>query len=91
MRPASLVAWRCASLKYAGTVMTALGTSAPKYFSAFCFNCRKTKAEISGGVKVRSPNWSWITDSLPGAMWNGNSFSSSWTSARPRPIRRFTE
>ena len=23
MRPASLVAWRCASLKYAGTVMTA--------------------------------------------------------------------
>ena len=24
MRPASLVAWRCASLKYAGTVMTAL-------------------------------------------------------------------
>ena len=30
MRPASLVAWRCASLKYAGTVMTASVTSSPK-------------------------------------------------------------
>jgi hypothetical protein len=26
MRPASLVAWRCESLKYAGTVMTAFVT-----------------------------------------------------------------
>ena len=68
MRPASLVAWRCASLKYAGTVMTAFVTGSPKYASAFCFNCRKTNAEISGGVNVRSPNWSCSTVSLPGAM-----------------------
>ncbi|CAB4878565.1 unannotated protein [freshwater metagenome] len=28
--PASLVAWRCASLKYAGTVITASVTVSPK-------------------------------------------------------------
>ena len=28
--PASLVAWRCASLKYAGTVMTASVTVSPR-------------------------------------------------------------
>ena len=28
--PASLVAWRCESLKYAGTVMTASVTSSPR-------------------------------------------------------------
>ena len=32
-----------------------------------------------------------MTDSLPAAMWKGKSFSSSWTSSTPRPIRRFTE
>ncbi len=30
MRPASFVAWRCASLKYAGTVMTALRDRSPE-------------------------------------------------------------
>ncbi len=30
MRPASLVAWRWSSLKYAGTVMTALSTVSPR-------------------------------------------------------------
>ncbi len=30
MRPASLVAWRWASLKYAGTVMTASVTGSPR-------------------------------------------------------------
>ena len=30
MRPASLVAWRCESLKYAGTVITASVTSSPR-------------------------------------------------------------
>ena len=91
MRPASLVACRWASLKYAGTVMTAFVTGSPKCASAFCFSWRRMNAEISGGVNVRSPSWSWITDSLPSAMRNGNSFSSSWTSATPRPIRRLTE
>ena len=35
--PASLVACLCASLKYAGTVITAFFTSCPKYFSAVSF------------------------------------------------------
>ena len=30
IRPASFVAWRCASLKYAGTVITALVTRSPR-------------------------------------------------------------
>jgi len=30
MTPASLVAWRCESLKYAGTVMTARSTFSPR-------------------------------------------------------------
>jgi hypothetical protein len=30
MRPASFVAWRWSSLKYAGTVMTALSTVSPR-------------------------------------------------------------
>ncbi len=30
MRPASFVAWRCESLKYAGTVITASVTSSPR-------------------------------------------------------------
>src|SRR6187402_3377262 len=50
MRPASFVACRCASLKYAGTVMTALVTAAPKYRSALRRSCCSTSAEISGGV-----------------------------------------
>ncbi len=32
-----------------------------------------------------------MTFLLDGSTRNGNSFSSSWTSAGPRPIRRFTE
>ena len=35
--PASFVACRCASLKYAGTVITASFTLCPKYDSAVCF------------------------------------------------------
>ena len=50
MRPASLVAWRCASSKYAGTVITASVTGSPRYFSAIFFICSMTMAEISGGA-----------------------------------------
>jgi hypothetical protein len=38
MRPASFVAWRCASLKYAGTVMTAWVTGSLKKRSALRFS-----------------------------------------------------
>ena len=48
--PASLVAWRCASLKYAGTVMTASVTGWPRCSSAACFSFCRIIAEISGGV-----------------------------------------
>ena len=47
--PASLVACLCESLKYAGTVITALVTSWPKYFSAVSFIFCKTNAEIWEG------------------------------------------
>ena len=47
--PASLVAWRCASSKYAGTVMTASVTSSPRYSSASLFSFCRVIAEISGG------------------------------------------
>ena len=53
MRPASLVACRWASLKYAGTVMTAWVTGAPKYRSALRLSWRRMCAEISGGVNSR--------------------------------------
>ena len=50
--PASLVACRCESLKYAGTVMTASLTVSPKYDSAVSFILVNTIAEISSGEKV---------------------------------------
>ena len=50
MRPASLVAWRWLSVKYAGTVMTACVTVSPKYASASCLSFCRIIAEISCGV-----------------------------------------
>src|SRR5678809_926295 len=44
--PASLVAWRCASLKYAGTVITAWVTVSPRYDSAVSFIFCRMKALI---------------------------------------------
>ena len=49
IRPASLVAWRCASLKYAGTVMTASLTRSPRNFDASSTSLRRISAEISSG------------------------------------------
>ena len=50
MSPASLVAWRWASLKYAGTVMTASVTFSPRYSSASRLSLPRIRAEISCGV-----------------------------------------
>jgi len=50
MRPASLVAWRWLSLKYAGTVTTAFSTGSPKCASARSLSDLSTIAETSGGV-----------------------------------------
>ncbi len=55
MRPASLVAWRWLSLKYAGTVTTAFSTGSPKYASPRSLSDRSTIAETSGGVISRPP------------------------------------
>ena len=48
--PASLVAWRCESSKYAGTVTTAWSTVSPRYASASRFSLPRICAEISCGV-----------------------------------------
>ena len=48
--PASLVAWRCASLKYAGTVITASVTRSPRNLPASSTSLRRTCAEISSGA-----------------------------------------
>jgi hypothetical protein len=52
-RPASRVAWRWLSLKYAGTVMTTLWTASPNAASARRFNSLRMHAETSGGVYGR--------------------------------------
>ena len=57
MRPASLVAWRWLSLKYAGTVMTAFSTGSPKWASARSLRDLSTTADTSGGVISRLPIW----------------------------------
>src|SRR5689334_2708434 len=60
--PASLVAVRWVSLKYAGTVITASVTSSPRYASASRFSFCSTRAEISCAV-YRLPSTS---------PWSGN-------------------
>src|SRR5204863_9339228 len=50
--PASLVALRCESLKYAGTVITACVILSPSLASASAFIFDKIIAEISGGENV---------------------------------------
>src|SRR3954471_22554592 len=53
IRPASLVAWRWSSLKYAGTVITAESTVSPRYASASALSFCRIIAEISGGAAGR--------------------------------------
>ena len=85
---ASMVACRWASLKYAGTVMTALRTVCPRYASAASFSLRRIMAEISGGVKFL-PSTSTFTRSVrPPTILYGTSFSSLSTSSCRRPMNR---
>ncbi len=65
MDPASLVAVRCASSKYAGTVMTACVTVSPRYDSASLFSLPRMRAEISCAV-YGLPSMSTVQD-VP--MW----------------------
>ncbi len=90
MRPASMVAWRCASLKYAGTVMTACVTGWPRYSSAACFNFCSTIALICGGAHFCPPA-SMRTSAPSLTAWYGTSFISSLTSSKRRPMKRLIE
>ena len=48
--PASFVAWRCESLKYAGTVITACLTVSPRYLDASSANFLNTCADSSSAA-----------------------------------------
>mmetsp|Transcript_79712 Transcript_79712/g.185075 ORF Transcript_79712/g.185075 Transcript_79712/m.185075 type:complete len:267 (+) Transcript_79712:1319-2119(+) len=93
--PLSFVAWRWASLKYTGTVITASRTVAPKYSPAMAFIFWSTMAEISSGWYCFSaPSLLTVIMGLssgPGATLNGHDAKSDWTasSLNLRPMRRF--
>lgn len=54
--PASLVAARCRSSKYAGTVMTACVTFSPRASSASSLTCFRIMAEMATGVYATPPS-----------------------------------
>merc|ERR1719378_1471223 len=93
--PASFVACRCESLKYAGTVTTAFFTSLPRKASAVSFILTRIIEEIcSGWNSFVSPLYStWIIGlpSAPAFTLKGKCFMSSCTarSSNLRPISRF--
>mmetsp|Transcript_19954 Transcript_19954/g.54375 ORF Transcript_19954/g.54375 Transcript_19954/m.54375 type:complete len:296 (+) Transcript_19954:122-1009(+) len=97
MAPASFVAWRCESLKYAGTVTTALEMGRPRLFSAICFIRPRIIALISSGANR------WVCPDLvsistsgffssPSTMGNGKRFPSLITASSliRWPMMRFT-
>ena len=81
MRPASLVAWRWASLKYAGTVMTASLIFSPRNLEASSTSLRSTSAEISSGAYSRPWILNRTAPSGPGTTSNDTAFSSLVTSS----------
>src|ERR671916_734407 len=89
--PASLVAWRWSSLKYAGTVMTALSTDSPRYASASVFSFWRIIALISGGEYCCPPASTRASPFGPLTTLNGTIVSSSFTSASLRPMKRLME
>src|SRR5450759_5314297 len=89
--PASLVAWRCESLKYAGTVMTASLTLSPRYSSASRLSFCRIIAEISGGVYVLPPISTMASPFGPAWTWYGTMVISSATSPYLRPMKRLIE
>mmetsp|Transcript_71125 Transcript_71125/g.160920 ORF Transcript_71125/g.160920 Transcript_71125/m.160920 type:complete len:300 (-) Transcript_71125:279-1178(-) len=95
MEPASLVAWRWLSLKYAGTVMTALLMSSPTNDSAISFILISTMLDISSGVNsLLSSSKETLMCGFPptpGTIVNGHCSLSFLTtsSSNLRPIKRF--
>jgi len=92
MRPASLVACRWASLKYAGTVITAFWTFADKYVLASSLSFRSTCADTSSGASF-FPSTGQFSNTLLScdSTLYATSFNSSFTSSGRRPTKRFTE
>src|SRR5215218_5562470 len=91
MRPASFVAWRWSSLKYAGTVMTAESTGSPRYASASAFSFWRIIAEISGGEYCLPDACTRASPPDPETTLYGTIDSSSCTSASLRPMKRLME
>ena len=91
MRPASLVAWRWPSLKYAGTVTTALTTSSPRYSSEISFISCRMYALTSGTLNTWSRSMMRTSSCGPSTMRYGMISSELRTAAEPhlRPINRF--
>mmetsp|Transcript_48189 Transcript_48189/g.112747 ORF Transcript_48189/g.112747 Transcript_48189/m.112747 type:complete len:398 (-) Transcript_48189:91-1284(-) len=88
--PASLVACRWASLKYAGTVMTAFSTDASKNSAASSRSFFSTCADTSSGCKCPSAV---VNIKRPSASLTvyGTRAALSLTSDNFRPMKRLTE
>ena len=88
--PASFVAWRCASLKYAGTVTTASVIGSPTNSAAISFIFARTIAEISWGARRRSPSLIQASPFSEASTPNGDTRLKRRTSSesKRRPIRR---
>mmetsp|Transcript_20019 Transcript_20019/g.55616 ORF Transcript_20019/g.55616 Transcript_20019/m.55616 type:complete len:214 (+) Transcript_20019:1573-2214(+) len=92
--PASLVAWRCESLKYAGTVTTALVMVVPRYASAVSLIFARIMLLISSAQKVCvEPLYSTSISGLslsPASTTKGHSSMSCCTQAslNLRPMSR---
>src|SRR5215218_9852222 len=89
--PASLVAWRWSSLKYAGTVITAESTVSPSLASASALSFCRIIAEISGGEYCLPPALTRTSPFGPATTLYGTIVSSSLTSASLRPMKRLIE
>ena len=89
--PASLVASRCALLKYAGTVITASVTDSPRYASASVFSFWRIIALISCGVYSLPPAFTRTSSFGPLTTSYGTIFISSETSSNLRPMKRLIE
>ena len=90
--PASLVAFRWLSLKYAGQVITAFETGSPKKASASSRSSVSTIALISGGEYCVSPSWMRMSSCGPATTVygiRGNTSCSAFEDQR-RPISRLT-
>src|SRR5215203_4357056 len=89
--PASLVASRCALLKYAGTVTTASVTDSPRYASASALSFWRIIALISGGAYSLPAALTRASPFCPLATSYGTIVISSETSSHLRPMNRLIE